>query len=96
MIFFSESYIQTGPGSVFSKSSRTFSVSGYHLPYAWNETISYDPSKPSMSYLSQNLRASGAGASYKYNKFHLEACRMKWHNCYLNCSYATLIFWLPF
>ena len=60
-----ENYIQTGNGSLFVKSSRTFSVSGFHHPYTWNETIDYDESNDRMPTMAQTLHANSVSASYR-------------------------------
>ncbi|CAH1786157.1 unnamed protein product, partial [Owenia fusiformis] len=52
-----EDYIQTGPGSIYAKSTRMFHVNGHRLPYAWNHTITYDDSLGRMPYLVQRLSA---------------------------------------
>ncbi|XP_076093735.1 hemicentin-1-like isoform X1 [Mytilus galloprovincialis] len=52
---YTEDYIQTGPTSLYSHSSRLMRVNGHMLPYAWNHTISYDQSHGVMPYLVQKL-----------------------------------------
>ncbi|KAG7164033.1 Hemicentin-1-like 9, partial [Homarus americanus] len=68
---YNENYIQTGGGSLFATSIRTFSVGEYHLPYAWNQTISYDAQLGRMPYLVETLRADGLGSFYSNSQAEL-------------------------
>ncbi|KAK7084983.1 Hemicentin-1 [Halocaridina rubra] len=68
---YSENYIQTDDGSLFAASTRTFSVGDYHLPYAWNQTISYDADMGNMPYVVETLHANGIGASYSNTQAEL-------------------------
>ncbi|XP_074654070.1 hemicentin-1-like [Tubulanus polymorphus] len=52
---YTENYLQTGAGSLFAKSSRTFSIDGFLLPYAWNHTTLYDSAQGKMPYLVEQL-----------------------------------------
>ncbi|XP_066942937.1 hemicentin-1-like isoform X1 [Macrobrachium rosenbergii] len=61
---YTEDYVQTGGGSLFATSTRTFSVGDYLLPYAWNQTVSYDAELGNMPFLVETLHANGIGASY--------------------------------
>ncbi|XP_068231428.1 hemicentin-1-like [Palaemon carinicauda] len=61
---YTEDYVQTGGGSLFATSTRTFFVGDYLLPYAWNQTISYDAELGNMPFLVETLHANGIGASY--------------------------------
>ncbi|XP_076872442.1 hemicentin-1 isoform X2 [Brachyhypopomus gauderio] len=62
---YAEDYIQTGPGQLYALSTRMFSVDGVSVPYSWNHTISYDPSRGKMPYLVQTLHASAISARYR-------------------------------
>lgn len=61
-----ENYVQTGDGSLFATSTRTFNVGEYHLPYAWNQTIYYDAELGNMPYLVETLHANGLGSFYRF------------------------------
>ncbi|XP_076053538.1 hemicentin-1-like, partial [Oratosquilla oratoria] len=61
---YTEDYVQTGPGSLYAASSRSFSLGGFHLPYAWNTSITYDPELGTMPMLVEQLHANGLGAMY--------------------------------
>ncbi|KAI8779431.1 hemicentin-1, partial [Biomphalaria glabrata] len=56
---FQEEYIQTGPGTIYAHSSRSFSGDGVILPYAWNHTINYESTLGQMPYLVQQLTTKG-------------------------------------
>ncbi|XP_071515843.1 hemicentin-1-like [Panulirus ornatus] len=68
---YSENYVQTGDGSLFATSTRTFSVGEYHLPYAWNQTIYYDAELGNMPYLVETLQANGLGSFYSNSQAEL-------------------------
>lgn len=55
---YTEDYIQTGAGRLYAGSTRMFSIDGESVPYCWNHSISYDPSRGKMPYLVQPLHAS--------------------------------------
>uniref|UniRef100_A0A3B3BIE7 Hemicentin 1 n=1 Tax=Oryzias melastigma TaxID=30732 RepID=A0A3B3BIE7_ORYME len=61
---YTEDYIQTGPGQLYALSTRIFSINNESLPYSWNHTISYDPSKGKMPYLVEMLHATSISALY--------------------------------
>ena len=61
---YSEDYVQTGPGRLYARSTRMFSVDGESVPYSWNHTITYDPARGRMPYLVEALHASGITALY--------------------------------
>uniref|UniRef100_A0A8B9H3J1 Hemicentin 1 n=1 Tax=Astyanax mexicanus TaxID=7994 RepID=A0A8B9H3J1_ASTMX len=61
---YTEDYIQTGPGQLYALSTRMFSVDRVSVPYSWNHTISYDPSRGKMPYLVQTLHTSAINAQY--------------------------------
>lgn len=61
---YTEDYIQTGPGQLYALSTRMFSIDRESVPYSWNHTITYDPSKGKMPYLVQMLRATAISAVY--------------------------------
>lgn len=65
MSLFTEAYVQTGSGSLFAKSTRAFSLGQHQLPYAWNQTISYDAELGNMPYLVETLHVNGLGSSYR-------------------------------
>ncbi|ROT80008.1 putative hemicentin-1 isoform X7, partial [Penaeus vannamei] len=69
---YNEDYVQTGGGSVFATSTRTFTLDGYHLPYAWNQTISYDAELGLQPYLVQTLHAAGLGSAYRTSQAELD------------------------
>ncbi|XP_053341492.1 hemicentin-1 [Clarias gariepinus] len=62
---YTEDYIQTGPGQLYALSTRMFSVDRVSVPYSWNHTILYEPSKGKMPYLVQTLHASSISAQYR-------------------------------
>lgn len=62
---YTEDYIQTGPGQLYALSTRMFSVDRVSVPYSWNHTISYEPSRGKMPYLVQTLHASSINAQYR-------------------------------
>lgn len=41
-----------------------FSIDRESVPYSWNHTITYDPSKGKMPYLVETLRATAINAVY--------------------------------
>uniref|UniRef100_A0AAQ4QM07 Hemicentin-1 n=1 Tax=Gasterosteus aculeatus aculeatus TaxID=481459 RepID=A0AAQ4QM07_GASAC len=61
---YTEDYIQTGPGQLYALSTRMFSIDRESVPYSWNHTISYDPSKGKMPYLVEALQATAISAQY--------------------------------
>ncbi|XP_022603168.1 hemicentin-1 [Seriola dumerili] len=61
---YTEDYIQTGPGQLYAQSTRMFSIDRQSVPYSWNHTISYDPSKGKMPYLVEMLQATAIGSHY--------------------------------
>ncbi|XP_016146102.1 hemicentin-1-like [Sinocyclocheilus grahami] len=62
---YTEDYIQTGPGQLYALSTRMFSIERVSVPYSWNHTITYRPSKGKMPYLVQTLHASAISALYR-------------------------------
>nr|XP_053650237.1 hemicentin-1-like [Cherax quadricarinatus] len=68
---YNENYVQIGGGSLFATSTRTFSIGEYHLPYAWNQTISYDAELGNMPYLVETLHSNGLGSFYSNNQAEL-------------------------
>uniref|UniRef100_A0A8C1GCV3 Hemicentin-1 n=1 Tax=Cyprinus carpio TaxID=7962 RepID=A0A8C1GCV3_CYPCA len=62
---YTEDYIQTGPGQLYALSTRMFSIDRVSVPYSWNHTITYRPSKGKMPYLVQTLHASAISALYR-------------------------------
>ena len=54
---YDENYIQTGPGQIYAFSSRTYTINGKPIPYAWKHTIEYDPTGKSMPFLVQTLKS---------------------------------------
>lgn len=62
---YTEDYIQTGPGQLYALSTRMFSVDKVSVPYSWNHTILYEPSRGKMPYLVQTLHASSISAQYR-------------------------------
>uniref|UniRef100_A0A665VT70 Hemicentin-1 n=1 Tax=Echeneis naucrates TaxID=173247 RepID=A0A665VT70_ECHNA len=62
--FFRYDYIQTGPGQLYAQSTRMFSIDRQSVPYSWNHTISYDPSKGKMPYLVEMLQATAISSQY--------------------------------
>uniref|UniRef100_A0A8C9UE41 Hemicentin 1 n=1 Tax=Serinus canaria TaxID=9135 RepID=A0A8C9UE41_SERCA len=61
---YTEDYIQTGPGQLHAHSTRLFAADGVSVPYTWNHTITYDPSKGRMPFLVQTLRAASITTEY--------------------------------
>ncbi|XP_069009305.1 hemicentin-1 [Embiotoca jacksoni] len=61
---YTEDYIQTGPGQLYALSTRMFSIDKESVPYSWNHTITYDPSKGKMPYLVEKLQATAISAHY--------------------------------
>ncbi|KAI7799480.1 hemicentin-1 isoform X1 [Triplophysa rosa] len=61
---YTEDYIQTGAGQVYALSTRMFSIDRVSVPYSWNHTITYDPSRGKMPYLVETLHASAISAFY--------------------------------
>uniref|UniRef100_A0A665VTB7 Hemicentin-1 n=1 Tax=Echeneis naucrates TaxID=173247 RepID=A0A665VTB7_ECHNA len=61
---YTEDYIQTGPGQLYAQSTRMFSIDRQSVPYSWNHTISYDPSKGKMPYLVEMLQATAISSQY--------------------------------
>ncbi|TKS74334.1 Hemicentin-1 Fibulin-6 [Collichthys lucidus] len=61
---YTEDYIQTGPGQLYALSTRMFSIDRESVPYSWNHTILYDPSKGKMPYLVEMLHATAISAHY--------------------------------
>lgn len=62
---YTEDYIQTGPGQLYALSTRMFSIDRVSVPYSWNHTITYGPSRGKMPYLVQTLHASAISALYR-------------------------------
>ncbi|XP_028823701.1 hemicentin-1 isoform X1 [Denticeps clupeoides] len=62
---YSEDYLQTGPGQLYAQSTRMFSFDQVSVPYSWNHTATYDPSRGSMPYLVQTLHVSAVSAQYR-------------------------------
>ncbi|GAA6099393.1 hemicentin-1 isoform X2 [Tachysurus ichikawai] len=62
---YTEDYIQTGRGQLYALSTRMFSVDRVSVPYSWNHTILYEPSRGKMPYLVQTLHASSISAQYR-------------------------------
>ncbi|XP_035222665.1 hemicentin-1-like isoform X3 [Stegodyphus dumicola] len=63
-----EDYIQTGPGSLYAFSTRTYKVGNYVLPYSWNHTIFYDETQGQMPYVVERLYANGIDCSFDADK----------------------------
>uniref|UniRef100_A0A8C5X6K5 Hemicentin-1 n=1 Tax=Malurus cyaneus samueli TaxID=2593467 RepID=A0A8C5X6K5_9PASS len=61
---YSEDYIQTGPGQLHAHSTRLFAADGISVPYTWNHSITYDPTKGRMPFLVQTLRAGSITTDY--------------------------------
>uniref|UniRef100_A0A8D2NA96 Hemicentin 1 n=1 Tax=Zonotrichia albicollis TaxID=44394 RepID=A0A8D2NA96_ZONAL len=61
---YTEDYIQTGPGQLHAHSTRLFAADGVSVPYTWNHSITYDPSKGRMPFLVQTLRAASITTEY--------------------------------
>ncbi|XP_059334168.1 hemicentin-1 [Ammospiza nelsoni] len=62
---YTEDYIQTGPGQLHAHSTRLFAADGVSVPYTWNHSITYDPSKGRMPFLVQTLRAASITTEYR-------------------------------
>uniref|UniRef100_A0A8C2ZWU4 Hemicentin-1 n=1 Tax=Cyclopterus lumpus TaxID=8103 RepID=A0A8C2ZWU4_CYCLU len=62
---YTEDYIQTGAGQLYAVSTRMFSIDRESVPYSWNHTISYDPSRGKMPYLVETLHATAISAQYR-------------------------------
>ncbi|XP_047673954.1 hemicentin-1 isoform X2 [Tachysurus fulvidraco] len=62
---YTEDYIQTGRGQLYALSTRMFTVDRVSVPYSWNHTILYEPSRGKMPYLVQTLHASSISAQYR-------------------------------
>ncbi|XP_051581270.1 hemicentin-1-like isoform X1 [Myxocyprinus asiaticus] len=61
---YTEDYIQTGADQLYALSTRMFSIDRVSVPYSWNHTITYGPSRGKMPYLVQTLYASAISALY--------------------------------
>ncbi|XP_055041763.2 hemicentin-1 isoform X2 [Misgurnus anguillicaudatus] len=61
---YTEDYIQTGAGQLYALSTRMFSIDRVSVPYSWNHTITYSPSRGKMPYLVETLHASAISALY--------------------------------
>ncbi|NWX99119.1 HMCN1 protein, partial [Nothoprocta ornata] len=61
---YTEDYVQTGPGQLYARSTRLFAVDGVSVPYTWNHTISYDPTRGKMPFLVETLHAASITAEY--------------------------------
>ncbi|NWQ77372.1 HMCN1 protein, partial [Columbina picui] len=61
---YTEDYIQTGPGQLYAHSTRLFAVDGVSMPYTWNHSITYDPSKGKMPFLVETLHAASITTQY--------------------------------
>ncbi|GIY13520.1 hypothetical protein CDAR_68362 [Caerostris darwini] len=68
---FTEDYLQTGPGSIYALSTRTYQVGNYVLPYNWNHSIFYDEALGEMPYLYQKLYATEMDSYYDSEKQEL-------------------------
>ncbi|GFT31287.1 hemicentin-1 [Nephila pilipes] len=68
---FIEDYIQTGPGSIYALSTRTYQVGNYVLPYYWNHSIFYDEALGEMPYLNEKLYVSEMDSYYDPDKQEL-------------------------
>ncbi|KAL4635075.1 hemicentin-1 [Arapaima gigas] len=62
---YSEDYIQTGPGQLYALSTRMFTIDRVSMPYSWNHTVTYEPSKGKMPFLVETLRAFAIKADYR-------------------------------
>ncbi|XP_036375886.1 hemicentin-1 [Megalops cyprinoides] len=62
---YTEDYIQTGPGQLYALSTRMFTIDKVSVPYSWNHTITYEPSKGKMPFLVETLHASTISAHYR-------------------------------
>lgn len=63
-LFQSEEYVQTGPGTIYAFSTRTFKINDHILPYYWNHSIYYDETLEGMPFPTQRLYANGIGSFY--------------------------------
>ncbi|XP_075038771.1 hemicentin-1 [Mixophyes fleayi] len=61
---YTEDYVQTGLGQLYAYSTRMFYLDGVSVPYAWNHTISYDPSHGKMPFMVETLHVSSVEADY--------------------------------
>ncbi|XP_014679696.1 PREDICTED: hemicentin-1-like, partial [Priapulus caudatus] len=61
---FTEDYVQSGEGSLYGYSSRSFQVNGYMLPYAWNHTVTYDADAGRLPFLVQSLFTTNLRVHY--------------------------------
>ncbi|XP_065505206.1 hemicentin-1 isoform X3 [Caloenas nicobarica] len=61
---YTEDYVQTGPGQLYAHSTRLFAVDGVSVPYTWNHSITYDPSKGKMPFLVETLHAASITTQY--------------------------------
>ncbi|XP_072199268.1 hemicentin-1 isoform X3 [Excalfactoria chinensis] len=61
---YTEDYIQNGPGQLYARSTRLFTVDGVSVPYTWNHTITYDHTKGKMPFLVETLHASSITTEY--------------------------------
>ncbi|KAM3915384.1 hemicentin-1 [Leptodactylus fuscus] len=61
---YTEDYVQTGLGQLYAYSTRMFYLDGVSVPYAWNHTVSYDPSHGKMPFMVEILRVSSVQADY--------------------------------
>ncbi|NXD13551.1 HMCN1 protein, partial [Nothocercus nigrocapillus] len=61
---YTEDYVQTGPGQLFAHSTRLFVVDGVSVPYTWNHTITYDPTRGKMPFLVETLHAASITTEY--------------------------------
>uniref|UniRef100_A0A8C6YIL3 Hemicentin 1 n=1 Tax=Nothoprocta perdicaria TaxID=30464 RepID=A0A8C6YIL3_NOTPE len=61
---YTEDYVQTGPGQLYARSTRLFAVDGVSVPYTWNHTITYDPTRGKMPFLVETLHAVSITAEY--------------------------------
>ncbi|XP_055948498.1 hemicentin-1-like isoform X2 [Argiope bruennichi] len=68
---FTEDYLQTGPGSIYALSTRTYQIDNYVLPYYWNHSIFYDEAQGEMPYLYEKLYTSEIDSYYDPDKKEL-------------------------
>ncbi|KAG8556198.1 hypothetical protein GDO81_017962 [Engystomops pustulosus] len=61
---YTEDYVQTGLGQLYAYSTRMFYLDGVSVPYAWNHTVSYDPSHGKMPFMVEILRVSSVETDY--------------------------------
>ncbi|GBL60123.1 Hemicentin-1, partial [Araneus ventricosus] len=66
-----EDYLQTGPGSIYALSTRTYQIDNYVLPYYWNHSIFYDEAQGEMPYLYEKLYATEIDSYYDPDKKEL-------------------------